>query len=518
MARDQYKLAMLESFSGGLNLRSDQFNLRPDESPDLLNVEVDPRGGVRMRNGVDRRNPTPLASDIQGLWSLHTDTGTNHLLVNYGTSVAYSDGGNFTALTGITARTDGTRVYGTTMNNVAYGVSFDKPSFKWDGSSASDLSATFGTSGKMPQAQYIEFWNNHCWVANTSESATSHKSRLRWSATNNPESWASDDYVDIDIGEAGDYITGLAADGDRLLVFKSNSTHAVYGFDSDSFQVVTVNGSVGSIPLSSPTPSPYGVFYWHGREGVYLQTHERPIWLFQRLAPAIDDGRISFATAPQLAWDGAKLWVSVDWSIDSVTTRRTFMYDPTLGEEGAWVVSDIDAGPMHAHRPPNGATTVFAGCITATGSAIGLDDEDLTYDRYTGEVQTHIDSNFTTTWVAGKNPIVKKRWGKPRMVTAASTTLSLNVEVFKDYDRGNVEKTFPVSVDGRAGDATWGTSTWDGGDKWASGTGALIADVKRLPTLGTAQAVSVKVIGPTSTNNSWEVNALAFTYLPRRLR
>ena len=46
-----YYLQALESFSGGLNLRSDQFNLAQNESPDLLNVDVDPRGGVRLRKG-----------------------------------------------------------------------------------------------------------------------------------------------------------------------------------------------------------------------------------------------------------------------------------------------------------------------------------------------------------------------------------------------------------------------------------------------------------------------------------
>jgi hypothetical protein len=518
MASPEYKLDMLESFSGGLNLRSDQFNLSNNESPDMLNVEVDPRGGIRMRNGVDRRNTTSLSSDVKGVWSLHTQSGTSHLMVNYGTAVAYSASGNFTDLTGISARTAGSRVYGMTMNNVAYGVSYDQPSFKWDGTTASDLSSTFGTSGKMPQARYIGFWNNHCWVANTFESATGHGSRLRWSATNNPESWDTNHYVDIDIGEAGDYITGLAPDGDRLIVFKSNSTHAVYGFDSDSFQVVTLSGSVGSIPSSSPVPSPYGVFFWYGREGVYLQTHDRPVWLFQRLAPAIDDGRITFANPPQLAWDGSKLWVSVDWTADgTTTTRRTFMYDPSLGEEGAWVVSNIDAGPLWTDRPPNEAATVYSGGVANTGSVIAL-DQDITFDRYVADTQIHIDSNFTTTWVSGKNPIVNKRWGKARMVTAANSTLVLNVEVYKDYDRSNAEKTFTVSIEGRAGDAVWGVATWDGVAKWASGSAASISDVKRLPTLGTAKAVSVKVIGPSSTNNTWEVNALAFTYIPRRLR
>ena len=40
-----FRLTALESFSGGLNLRSDQFNLAPNESPDLLNVVVDPGVG-----------------------------------------------------------------------------------------------------------------------------------------------------------------------------------------------------------------------------------------------------------------------------------------------------------------------------------------------------------------------------------------------------------------------------------------------------------------------------------------
>ena len=38
MARREFKLEVLEAFTGGLNLRSDQFNLAENESPDLLNV------------------------------------------------------------------------------------------------------------------------------------------------------------------------------------------------------------------------------------------------------------------------------------------------------------------------------------------------------------------------------------------------------------------------------------------------------------------------------------------------
>ena len=519
-----WKLEALESFTGGLNLRTDQFNLAENESPDLLNVLVDPRGGIRQRDGVDRRNTTALGSDIQGIWGFHTDSGTNQVMVNYGTAVAHSASANFTNLSGITARTNGTRVYGVTMNNVAYGVSYDKPSFKWDGSSAADLGVTFGAAGNMPQAQYIAAWNNFAWVANTYESGTNHKYRLRWSNANDPETWTANDYVDIDKGDHGDYIPGVCPMGDRLLVFKSNSVHAVFGFDSDSFQVTTLSNNVGSVPLSSPVSTPYGTFFWHADRGVYLYDRENFVWVFDKMSPAIDDGRITFSTNPQLAWGNNKLYVSVDWTSGGSTTRRTLIYDPTIAG-GAWVTTDIDAAALYSYQPPNSSSTVFGACVANTGVLIDVeDDQQRSTDRYAISAETHISSYFVTRWIAGKNPIVKKRWGRPRMVTSAESTISLPVQVYKDYDKSEQTTSFNVSITGKTSTSLWNTAKWDDADStsayyaaWDAIARDLTAVVKNLPTLGTAKSVSMKVNGPT-TNNHWEMNAVAFAYTPRRLR
>ena len=525
-----FRLAALESFSGGLNLRSDQFNLAPNESPDLLNVVVDPRGGIRMRDGVDRRNPTALSADVKGMWGFHTDSGTNAVMVNYGTVVAQSTSTNFTDLTGITARTAGSRVYGMTMNNVAYGVSYDQPSFKWNGSAAADLGTTFdGTTGNFPQAQYVTFWNNFAWAANTYEGSTAHKSRVRWSNANEPEKWGEAltdaDYVDIDKGEHGDYITGLAPFGDRLLVFKSNSTYAIFGYDSDSFQVQAQSSSVGMIPLSSPAITPNGVFFWSAQEGVYLYNGEQFVYLFSKLQPAIDDGRITFVNPPQLAWGDNKLFVSIDWTEDGATTRRTLIFDPTIGESGAWITTDIDAGPLLAYRPPNERASVLAGCVANTGCVVDVEDEqNRTSDRYTGSTEVHIASYFVTPWLTGGDPITKKRWGKPRFITSAESSITMPVQVYKNYDKSSQTTTFDVNVTGKTSDSVWNTAKWDDADpdsayvaEWDAVSRDLVADVIRLPTLGTALSISLKVNGP-STNNHWEVNAMAFTYNPRRLR
>ena len=46
----------LMDFTGGLNLRRNQFQLAENESPDLLNVDIDPRGGFYTRKGWQRWN------------------------------------------------------------------------------------------------------------------------------------------------------------------------------------------------------------------------------------------------------------------------------------------------------------------------------------------------------------------------------------------------------------------------------------------------------------------------------
>lgn len=57
MARN-IKMQTLKDFRGGLNLRADAFELAANESPDLLNVDIDPRGGVEQRNGVTMQTQT----------------------------------------------------------------------------------------------------------------------------------------------------------------------------------------------------------------------------------------------------------------------------------------------------------------------------------------------------------------------------------------------------------------------------------------------------------------------------
>ena len=533
MAKQGYKTEAIENFSGGLNFRTDQFNLQPNESPDLLNVDVDPRGGVKLRNGVTAINTSALGANVEGIASFFTDGGTSQIIANHGTAVVYSTGSNFSTMTGQTARTNGTRMYGITMNNVFYGVSGDKVSFKWTGSgSGADLGTTLdGSAGNFPIGQYITFWNNFVWVGKTYESSTYYNSRLRWSNANQPEKWTNTDYVDIDVGERGDVITGLVPLADRLLIFKNNSVHALYGFDSDSFQLTALSRDVGSLALSSPVSTPYGVFFWHDRAGVYLYDGQSFINVFEKLRPAIDNGRISFTTPPQLAWFENRLYVSVDMlqyykSGSQATKRHVLIYDPSIQ---SWTLTDIDASTLHVHTPPGGEPIMLGACDSTsspdhTGRVFKFEQSNPT-DAYDGSTAARLDSHFTTPWLSGKNPVAKKRWGRPQVVLDAASSLTMQVDVYTNYDKASTSKTVDINIAGRESSSVWDTATWaeddESGDAnkgiWGAESANKITDVVRVQSLGNAKSVALKINGP-SQSSSWEINGIMFTYKPRRLR
>ena len=58
----------VEDFAGGLNLRADVFHLASNESPDLLNVDIDPRGGVFQRRGLQRWGTGNVAGILPQNW------------------------------------------------------------------------------------------------------------------------------------------------------------------------------------------------------------------------------------------------------------------------------------------------------------------------------------------------------------------------------------------------------------------------------------------------------------------
>jgi hypothetical protein len=54
----------LTDFTGGLNMYRNQFQLADNESPRMLNVNLDPRAGFFSRAGIDRINEEDIADPL----------------------------------------------------------------------------------------------------------------------------------------------------------------------------------------------------------------------------------------------------------------------------------------------------------------------------------------------------------------------------------------------------------------------------------------------------------------------
>ena len=210
-----------QDFTGGLNLRADQFQLAENESPKMLNVDVDPRGGVFTRGGYTAINSSAVAS-----WNPHRlfrfDGDTPQIMLSNGTKVHRSTGSNFSTLqyssgNDIAVGSNfgaGFAQWGKTLY-ISTGTS-GNGGYKWETANtyASALTAsgpTFQpyvtpTGGFMPCAKHLVVHANKMFAANTIENSVAFPNRVRWSHDSLPEDYMTDDYLDVEGG--GNGITG----------------------------------------------------------------------------------------------------------------------------------------------------------------------------------------------------------------------------------------------------------------------------------------------------------------------
>ena len=560
-----YRYDEKSEFTGGLNLRADQFNLAPNESPALLNVEVDPRGGVRRRDAITKINATALDNEIISLMT-HYEAGTNQVLVATldaaitQSQVFYNDDatGNFTGPIQIggdnpffdTAQpprhvifNDYTyMVNGVMMHNDA-GVT-GTAVMRWDGATATGLTPDLdGSDGHFPCARYVATWMDHVWAAYTEELIDgTRKNRVRFSKNGDAENWTATDYIDIDVGEDGDHITAIIPDADRLLVFKENSVYAIAGFDRDSWQVRNITRTAGCREGTQPVASTAGVFFWYGEDGVYLLSYDEAVWVFERIKPAMtyDVGQpaLTLGTAPSLMWFDERLWVSVDYQSDdnisgsSQTNRRnTFVWDPSLGPTGSWTRHDINARSLLAYRPTGDTHLGIAATSNITTVAsfdrISRVDQNADTDAYVDGSVDEINSYYHTGWFIGNRPTFPKRWGKTRTVLLADNNVDIVMYIYKDYDSSTAEIGYSKSITGLGTLSLWDTAKWDDSDATSDYYAAWQAEgtsdrylFARWPTIGTAQAISLRFsVSPTAPKRGkWGVTSVVAMYRTRRLR
>jgi hypothetical protein len=533
-------------FTGGFNAIEDRFLLGPNESPDMLNVDVSRRGGVSRRKAVgDFGSYQPFGNTTAPTHLFeHRDkfNNTSKVIAAAGgvglTNLAYSDGAGWTAIT----NTGDCELLDHAMMNkkswFAGGTDFTQ---KWETQGGTpDLATTevpdahgayqndYATaSGNIfPKCKFLASHGGYMWAAHTYEGATDYVTRIRFSHPGYADRWAEDDWIDIG-DEDGDEIVKIASFRDQMLVFLNRSVYAILGFSRQTFQVVKVSSSVGATNSNGVCVNPEGVWFFSPDRGVYYYNGDgEPRWAFEKVYPLMERGDIDSSKLDEVyvAAVRGRVWVRVPMLN---TTPRCFVFDPSTA---AWVIYDVD---MKANVEfQNADSSVVHVATTGLGAGlIQLEINGVNYDEFNDALlstQVGISSFYTTRWIDSGSPFLPKRYKTPEFIMAGPSAHTVQAEVFVDYFDGDARKTLLIDVLGSAfvsglqwddadgnpddyPDANWGDNKWGGTSSFTSD------EIIRAGSIGgTGRAIALKFIGPT--NVQWEIRGFTLKYMPKKPR
>lgn len=393
-------------FTGGLNFRADQFQLRDNESPFVLNLDVDPRGGLFSRAAYRKKHTTQVSGNWKpkGLFN-YKDATTPRIMLTTGKDgvtdgkIYQSTGGNFTALdyavfTNIAVKSTNGASMTQWLDTLYFAIGKDASQmYKWNqlDTYAVALAASgptwqpyqAPTGGYMPRAEHVRAHANKLFVANTKElnndatpSLEDHPNRIRWSHENRPEDYYQDDYIDIIAG--GEGIRGLAVVDGQLLIFKPKAVYLLMGYDADSFQLVELSTTVGIEYPQHVVEGGGGAFFFSYPSGLLFYNRNGIQDLFSRLKPTIDTNRINAnrLTDVTMSFVNDRVWMSAPFDFSTDTNSSTsnptgvavdypnvnFIFDPSIGQSGAFTMYQSATWYSAATPVPLTGYALLSGC------------------------------------------------------------------------------------------------------------------------------------------------------------
>jgi hypothetical protein len=567
-----------DDFTGGLNLRADQFQLGENESPSMLNVEVDPRGGVTSRGGMSKivannilnggatfsgltittessdllttQGGDFFATEVTSGWNpknLFAFNGSTHqLMLSTGFSgstnglVYYSTGGNFVSTTIPVANTDGASyaAWGSTLY-----VATGGQTYSWNGSTSTALltsgdtavggvSVIWGTaSDHAPRSNHAITHAGKMFVANTNEYVsgvlTSFPNRIRWSDESlvSPTRWTALNYIDINDG--GQNITGLASFNGVLIVFKEFSVYAILGYNTDNFQVIQLSNKVGTVNQNSFCSTERGVYFFSWPDGLYFYNGKEILDVFENIRPILKTSKVNANSIDKIFVNNInnRVWVSLPYSENETLTYPSvsFVHDPTLGTAGWTMFQTEDRYGISGgcSFTKSDGTVINAAAHPVAESVLNVDITSNQLDNVSG-VDSPFDSYYRTRWIDGRNYAMKKMFRRPDFVLKQTPTArTLTIGVYHDYEEASEQKEFGIDLPSAGSAALWGdTDNPTANDarwdisRW--GVANQGAVVLAGSNLGLARSVQLKISGPTGL--SWGVDSFTIKYNPRKVK
>jgi len=519
---------VLRDFTGGLNVQAFSTELNPNESPRIMNCMIDPRGGFHARSELKNQNTTEIpitGGSITNVWAHHDlATGDRQILAHcndkiysaHDTDTSFGD----TLITG-----------GADSANLLDAAAFGGMTILMRGAANQDSADYDTTSGftyytnsvgawqddfdspsgaHMPRARRCETHHNMFWVASTRETAgVEFKNRIRFSHPGDEGSWREQDWIDIDPGEDVDPIVALVSFRDHLLVFKTNSIWAVFGYDFTDFQVVNVSNTIGCLSPKAVQSTEQGVFFVD-QHGVYVYDGARLQNLSEKLGMCfpINLDQRNFVCLVQM---GDYVWVGGTGStFNFVDTLNLLCFDLNLG---AWTThympQDPQTGTIVRGYDDGGSDTPVDRIIFGFGGTGWVGqfladpvDGGRGIDRL-GGVAYPIPWHFQTAFFDAGEPFRNKKWKRPEVhykdrLQAGGGGMTHSVDVYQDWNTLAVAKTL----------------TWEAGD------GAADEDFTRLSSFPVSRSVSFDFRGhdEDSSENGFAIRGITVKWRNRAVK
>lgn len=560
--------ATLADFTGGLNLISDTFKLAPNESPDMLNVNVHRRGGVQRRNGWTEQfsgaytrgwglvgdqsagDHMVYQTEDDELWYWDGVT-TKQLVLNSGTDTASA---TTVVDPAVVATDDGwveNCIHWATFDYVGYGLRGDATSpaatvsYSASGVAAgqdssvdvlSDPSTTTWqndydspSTSHFPIAKHGTAHLDYMFVAHSYESTVMEHNRVRWSHPGSATSWRENDFIDIEPGRDGDHIVALVPFREQLVIFKANSVFVLTGYSPDTFQVIKVADSVGAVGPYAVSANEQGVFFFDQAEGLFVYDGRQVSWLFEKIHPALLNQDIKSVNMTTVACLGRRVWVNTRWTDPANSNAgRTFVFDFDVN---AWTMY---SGPTetggtapnnhvkHAFMfSPDGvneyAYAELAHVNSGNVSSLCRVDQDSVWgDTIDGAVAGETDVYWRSSWIDLGDAARDKRWRRPEFVLSGGYGQTTTVKVYKDWNATEIIKTLVLETASASGQALWGSVLW-GGFSWSQSADLSDEVVRGGAIGGSSRSISLRLEAP-SDANPWEFNAMMIKWRNKRLK
>jgi len=555
--------ALKNDFTGGINFRADQFQLADNESPGILNMEIDPRGGLFTRAGFQFKNTTQIGVS-QSVWSpkelffydqpngrlIMLSTGYNG--VGQEGEVWHSTGGNFTRLN-LAGPTD---IDITNPNGASFtqwedtlyfvGGSGNANAYKWlyPAANASTLTASgptwqpysAPTGGFCPRANIIRVHANKMFVANTYEDAVSYPNRLRWSHEGLAEDWAQEDYIDINAG--GEGIRALAIVDGQLLIFKPNAVFLLMGYDNDNFQLVEISTIHGVEYPQQVAEGDGGVYFFDYPKGLFFYNRNGLQDIFNRIKPIIINDEVNSGQLDKItcSFVNQRLWLSMPYDPEPGASPPAFscvnfVFDQSIGKFGAYTMlqtadefglvngcdfRDSSDQNWHLLIHPTQKFVMFVD-VYQDGLPAFIEDNVFVDGGITDQLFL---TSYTTSWFYDNRYVQDKTFVSPNYVMKeVEVDTTVTVGIYYDFNSSAVGRTQTITLAPVVSGAVYGTGLYGTGTYGLSTVGPTIYKAGRL---GRCRSIQLAFIGPTNTfgtaGRAWGVNSIAYKFKRRNIK